>query len=318
MNFKRLVLCLVLLFTPLLIGGSMYLAQSNTREVIQPDIHWLKLAEKIKYQTDHFPGKAGIYIKDLRTGWVIEHNSSALFPSASLVKIPVMAALYDAQADGRVSMDEILPLQRRNKTAGSGRLKRMRVGTKLTVRELVQRMITESDNTATNMLTDLFGLEYYNSYFLKLGLRYTNFSRTIMDLRKRDEGVENYTTPRDMAQLLEMIYRRKLTGSNEMIEILKGQKIADRLARSIPKDWPIGHKTGLMRDSCHDVGIVFSPTNDYIICALTQDIRSFRRAKGFISEISYITAGYYADPSVHPVPKKSFWSRVWKRGSSAG
>ncbi len=292
---KKIALCSILLITPLLIGGSVYVAQSsnNQAEVLPLDGQWQELQRKIDFQVKHFPGVSGIYIKDVKTGWVIENNSERLFPSASLVKIPVMVAMYDAQSKGRISLDETLSLQRNLKARGSGSLKFQRTGTKYTIRQLIYKMITESDNTATNMLTDFLGLDYFNSNFLKLGLTHTNFSRMIMDLRKRDHGIENYTTPRDMSRLLEMMYERDITGSDEMIAILKGQKINDRLAVSIPDEWEIGHKTGLMNNGCHDVGIVFSPRGDYVICVLTSNFGNIRRAKSFISEISYLTANYY-------------------------
>lgn len=317
-NLKKILLSLVLLLTPLLIGGGVYVVQSNNfdSQENEPDANWTNLERQVFYQIRNFPGTSGIYIKDLKRNWVIEHNSDKLFPSASLVKIPLMAVLYQVQAEGRISFDEVLPLQRRFKTAGSGKLKFLKTGTRLSIRQLVFKMITESDNTATNMLTDLLGLDYFNNYFMRLGLTRTNFSRTVMDLKKRDEGIENYTTPKDMGKILEMIYFKELTSSDEMLEILKSQKINDRLGIGIPRTWPIGHKTGLMKNSCHDVGIVFAPTTDYVICALTSDIRNFKRAKSFISKIGHITALYYSDPSMHPAVKRSIWSKLRQKLSA--
>ncbi len=316
MNFKKIILCLLLLLTPLVIGGGVFVAQSNVQEPTQnssmmPDDHWLRLQERVHAQVRRFPGTAGIIIKDLKLGWVIEYNSTKLFPSASLIKIPIMATLYQAQLKGQISLDESLPLLRKLKTNGSGSLKFQKTGTRLTVRQLIFKMITESDNTATNMLTNVFGLDYYNTGFMNLGLSRTNFSRTIMDLRRRDQGVENYTTPEDMAKLLEMIYQKKLTGSEEMLEILKCQKINDRLSVGLPHGWQIGHKTGLMRNTCHDVGIIFAPNSEYVICALTQNIRSYRRAKHFIGQISHITAEYYANSSTgQSSEKRTLWTKL--------
>ena len=119
-----------------------------------------------------------------------------------------MAALYNAQTEGLISLDESLTLKKKLKARGSGSLRYKKNGTRYIVRKLIYKMITESDNTATNMLTDFLGLDYYNSFFLKIGLTKTNMSRMIMDLKKRNRGIENYTTPKDMASLLEKIYRK--------------------------------------------------------------------------------------------------------------
>lgn len=317
MRGKKILLVSALLITPLMIGGSAYVAQSRTQAPVNPDSNWNELHQRINYQIRHFPGQTAVYIRDLNTGWTIEHNANVLFPSASLVKIPIMAVIYQAQVSGRLSLDESLPLLRKLKASGSGHLRRKRTGTRIRVRELVYKMITESDNTATNMLTDRLDMDYFNRHFLAMGLNRTNFSRMVMDLRRRDQGIENYTTAQDMGNLLEMIYFKNLTGSDEMIKILKESKINDRLALGIPSAWQIGHKTGLMNNACHDVGIVFSPSRDYVICVLTTKARSFRRSKNFISEVSHLAATYYADPSLHPSPQKpSFWTQLFQKPAS--
>lgn len=311
MNASRSLSLLILPAALLIIGGGIYVTQSKW-EPTQPDRHWHELSEKIKTRVKRYPRAAGIIVKDLKRGWTISHNPGRLFPSASLVKIPVMAALYQAEVKGHISLDDSFPILRRLKAKGSGNLRYNKPGTRFTVRELIYRMITESDNTATNVLANMFGLEYYNAQFLNLGLRHTNFSRMIMDLRKRNRGIDNYTTAEDMARLLELIYKSELEGSEEMLEILKDQKINDRLAAGIPAGWQIGHKTGLLRNTCHDVGIIYSPTNDYLICALTNYRRDPKWAKLFITDISKLAAAYYSDPSLQP-EKKPFWYRILSR-----
>ncbi len=313
---KKILLWLLIVIIPILLGGGIYQAYS-TPIAPQPDPQWKSMENSIKTRVQLFPGTAGIYIKDLKHGWVVEHNTSRLFASASLVKLPIMAALYTAQMDGRISLDETIELNWRNKARGSGKLKFVRNGERFSVRYLIFKMITESDNTATNMLTNQLGLEFYNHSFINMGLNHTNMSRTIMDLRQRDRGVENYTTANDMGKLLEMIYHNRIVGSSEMMEILKSQTVNDRLPVPLPEDWQIGHKTGLLRNTCHDVGIVYSPNRDYIICVLTQNIRNYRRAKSFIREVSHLTANYYtAAPKVIEEPSgKLFWSKIIRRAA---
>ncbi|MBI2915227.1 MAG: serine hydrolase [Elusimicrobia bacterium] len=315
MRFRPAVVLHVFLF--------FFLAQNGETKPSKIQIHggegdarWQWLGKKVQYQVHHFPGQPGVFIKDMRRGWTIECNADQDFPSASLIKIPIMMVLYKAQAEGKISLEEELAIQKNEKSRGSGALKHERVGTKHTVRDLIERMITESDNTATNMLTQTLGLNYYNAQFAQLGLKETNFARKIMDLRKRDQGIENYTTPKEMGYLLEMIYRKKVAHADEMLNILKKQKINDRLSVAIPPPWEIGHKTGLLRNTCHDVGVVFTPSNDYIICVLTSGVRNIRRAKSFISEISHLSTVYYRELTPQTADEKSVWPQTEKEPSS--
>jgi beta-lactamase class A len=279
-------------------------------------IEVVKIGLTMEQVEEHKPPPNPAKMSDSRANkYVEEHGNQSWEVDALTFELPIMAAVYEAQTKGQVTLDEILPLQRRLKAPGSGHLKFQRNGTLLTVRQLIYKMITESDNTATNMLTDMLGMGYYNSEFMRLGLLHTNFSRMIMDLRKRDRGIENYTTARDMAVILEKIYNGELTGSDEMIAVLKDQKVKDRIPVAIPVGWQVGHKTVLLRNTVHDVGIVFAPTSDYILCVLTSNVRNIRRAKGFIAEIAHQTAVYYSDPRLHYLreDKKPFWTKAWRR-----
>jgi beta-lactamase class A len=100
-----------------------------------------------------------------------------------------------------------------------------------------------------------------------------------------------------MAFILERIYRRNLVDknvSNKCMELLKLQRITDRIPKYLPVDITIAHKSGLERGICHDVGIVFSKKGDFLICVLTQhkDSNSIL-SKEFIAKISLYTYNYF-------------------------
>lgn len=252
-----------------------------------------KLAKEISEYVKNFPGEVGIYIKDLKTGIVVSYNADKLFASASLVKIPIMVSVYKAINDGIIKSDEKLIMKRKYRVRGCGNTKYSRSGHKFSVEELVKRMIDESDNTATNILSDRLGFNYINWSFKQFGLNKTNFDRSIMDLHARDyNGIENYTTAREMGTLLEKIYFNRLINeeiSKKMLITLCQQKINDRIPKYLPKNFIIAHKTGLMRDVCHDAGIVFTEKTDFIICVLTSDFSSYKLAKRFIGNLAYTT-----------------------------
>lgn len=280
----------------LICTAAVYLFATRLMPQPQPRVDYNRLMQELQLQADNFRGTSGIMVKDLHTKQQVCINSESLFPSASLVKIPIMAVVYEAEKEGKLKLTDEIKLQHRHKSPGSGKLYRTRNGKKFSIKNLVERMVEESDNTATNMLVELLGFGYINQKFVEFGLKETDMKRGIMDLKWRDAGIENYTTPQEMAFILEKIYNKELVSeqaSIEMLEILKKQKHNDRIPRLLPNDIEIAHKTGTLRGTISDVGIVFTSEGDFIICVLTDDIRSNRMAKKFIGKIADWTYQFY-------------------------
>ncbi len=258
---------------------------------------WRGLQESIKSQISQFNGQVGILVKDLETGWELSYEKNRLFPSASLAKVPLMAAAFLAAEQGRIKLGNNLKLKPADKLAGSGILKNMPVDSTFSLERLIGLMIYESDNTATNMITNLVGVDYLNHTFKAFGLKNTELSRKIADYRLRNKGIENYTTAEDMALLLEKIYRRTLGNkvvSDRCINTLKLTRLNDRLPKYLPAELTVAHKTGLERDVCHDAGIVFSRNGDFIIVVLTGNVNSSGlSSKEFIARIAWLVNNYF-------------------------
>jgi len=257
---------------------------------------WLDFNERLRVLSDSYKAKVGIYIKDLKTGKTWEYNADRLFRSASLIKLPIMVGVFNLVKENKISLETELILTSKERVEGSGSLKWARDGTRITVLELVYRMVTESDNTATKMLVDHIGIEYFKSYFKQIGLSYTNITEEGMNLTSGRVSKENFTTPREMGYLLERIYKKDIVSKDMcemMLDILKRNKSHSRIRKGIPTTWQVGHKTGLLRKSCSDVGIVFSPNGDYILCVLLDDVPSYRSGKEFIAKVAKITAEFY-------------------------
>ena len=256
-----------------------------------------RLEKEVAGIAGEFPGDVGICIKDLRTGAEIRYNDEELFPSASIVKIPIMAAVFHAVDEGKVSLEDEIKLKWTHKCGGSGRLKNHRSGGRYSVKRLLELMVTESDNTATNMLTEMLGYDYLNELLEeKLGMSCTRMNRPIMDLRARRRGVENYTSASEIAGLLEDIYHGRVIDREQsfrMLDILLRVKSKDRIPRLLPESLPVAHKTGFMRGTCHDAGIIFTAKGDFVVCVLTSDVKSIKMAKTFIGDIAYRAYQYY-------------------------
>lgn len=282
--------------TGMLLVDSFNQPQKKVIESPVSSAEWGEMVAGLENSARAYRGNVGIYLKDLETGRTWVYNPDKDFPSASLVKVPIMAAVFEKIRTGSISLDTQIKLTRSNRVGGSGSLKWVRNGTSLSVMELIYKMITESDNTATRMLIDSVGMDYLSSAFTGMGLKQTNITPEGMSLTSRTVKNDNFTTAREMAGLMERIYQGKLVdaeASEHMMDVLKHNKSRSRLRRGLPLGWEIGHKTGLLRKSCHDVGIVFSPRGDYVIAVLTGKVPNYSSAKTFISRVAKLTYKYY-------------------------
>ena len=256
---------------------------------------WDLLQQSLSRETRRFKGQAGILVQDLQTGWTWEHQTGKSFPAASLIKLPIMAACFQAAQEGKIRLTQQVVLRSKDKVSGSGKLKELPPGSSFTVDQLMEEMITQSDNTATNLLIDLLGIDELNGYFKRQGLTGTTLSRKMMDFSQRRQGVENYTTVSDVALLLREIHEQRLINpkvSARCLDFLKRQHLHDRIPARLPKGIVVAHKTGLERGVCHDAGIVFTGKGNYLICVLTRNGKMASPAKKFIARLSRLTYQY--------------------------
>lgn len=237
--------------------------------------------------------RIGLVVKDLRGEYQMAYNADARFASASLVKIPVAVGLFHDIEAGKIDRRVPPVFEEKHRIGGSGVLRRHPSGGRYELDELLYLMLAKSDNTATNILSDLVGMDRVTEVCRAQGWKGTNMVRDVMALDLRRHGVENWTTPRDMAAIFEGLYRGSVVSPGASAEILRymlNPPIADRLPRKIPRSVNVVHKTGLIYDNAHDVGILYLPGgNVVLVSALVDHIGSdYRRAKSVISEIAKI------------------------------
>lgn len=260
---------------------------------------WKRLKGQIAGEMSDFNGTVGLVVKDLAMNWEINSNKDVAMPSASVVKLPVMMAYFQAERDKKADMQALVKLEGRDKVPGAGPMNDAPNGAMFTVKELMVPMITESDNTAANLLIDYLGFDTLNAYFRVMGLQHTNLSRRMMDFDQRRRGVENYSTAGDMAYLLDRLYRGTYIDvhtSRECLGILAASKVNDRIPKYLPAGTKAAHKTGLENGICHDVGIVYTKKGAYLICVMTRHRnKNAREAKKMIAGISLLVYNYLND-----------------------
>ncbi|MEW6041100.1 MAG: serine hydrolase, partial [Elusimicrobiota bacterium] len=113
---------------------------SNLQWMIVDDPEWLKMADSIIKLAKSYKGHVGIYLKDFSTDKTLEYKADKLFPSASLIKIPVMASIFRKINGDDFTLETQIKFSEKDRRWGSGSLKWCRSGTKLSVSELLYKM----------------------------------------------------------------------------------------------------------------------------------------------------------------------------------
>ncbi|MGQ9675911.1 MAG: serine hydrolase [Chloroflexota bacterium] len=202
----------------------------------------------------------GLMVKRLSDGKGVAVNADKEFYAASLFKILVMYEVFRQRELGLLSFDESLVFSPPYLEYGLGTL-RWPLWSHVPIWDLLEAMVTESDNVAAIMLQDRVGGWNIIQDYQAIGLKHT-----VMD---REQLV---TSAGDMALWLEMISRgQELSEKSreQMIELLAGQLIDDRLPKYLPEGIKVAHKTGNWDNATHDVGIVYAPSGAYVIAALS-------------------------------------------------
>jgi beta-lactamase class A len=232
-------------------------------------------------------GRYGVYIKSLKTGETYTSHEHETFESASLYKLWVMGATYEAIANGALSGDQMLKEDvtvLNDKFQIASESAELTDGTiEQTVSDSLTKMITVSDNYSALLLAWKLRLSTIASYLIKYGF---DESKVGVD------GESPTTTASDIGQFFEKLYSRKLgdqTVTDAMLSLLKRQVLNGKLPKYLPADTVIAHKTGELDTFSHDGGIVYTPKGDYVIVILTDT----SAPQAAVERIATISKGVY-------------------------
>lgn len=217
------------------------------------------------------PGKIAIACHHLDTGerWAI---GDATLPAASLIKVPLAVAAYQAAERGELALLErvTVPVVTDDDEAEFDNLGRAPEGTAFTWRKVLDRMLTESDNAATNVLIDRLGLSAVEPLGQALGLTATALRRVMLDVEARQAGRENTTSATDMVTLLAALRRGELLDAHhtaELLGLLGQQRDLDKLAQGLPAEAGFAGKTGELPGWRHDMALV---DGAWAICVMAE------------------------------------------------
>ena len=261
------------------------------------------LAARITARIASVPGaEVAVSFRDLATADSLDLAAGVSFHAASTMKIPVMLEVLRSVDEGRLSLDQQVLLVNRFHSIVDGSPYSLdpnddsdssmyaRVGTRVPVRDLLERMIVRSSNLATNALVSLVGADQVTASARRLGAAHIQVLRGVEDGKAFSAGLNNTTTSGDLATLLIRIERGEALSADRahfMRDVLLRQEFNDEIPAGIPPGVPVAHKTGSITATLHDAAIVYPPQRaPYVLVVLTRKIPDERVARALIADIS--------------------------------
>ncbi|MCX6747155.1 MAG: class A beta-lactamase-related serine hydrolase [Candidatus Pacearchaeota archaeon] len=304
-RFPILILCLLVLslaFNVFLVlrmnhgsisGASFYLIKSPNENFIDSNVqnqgailHYVSLKPIIEQEIRNYDTEenVGIFVQDIKTGsWLGINEKKGFFP-ASLLKITIMMAILKKVQNEELKLTDEIILTEKDLDERAGDLYRKGTGAKVSISQLLEAMITFSDNTAMNALKRQLSFYEYDSIFVHVGIPnpYVEYK----------EEVSSGVTPRGMIRIFKSLYFSTflLPSFSEMaLDLTTDTQEEELIPRGVPSEIQVAHKFGMSivegEEVLHDCGIVYHPKNPYFICVMTKDLE-LEKSKELIYKIS--------------------------------
>lgn len=235
-----------------------------------------KLQQQLEILTTGFKGDVGVYVKDLHTGKMASINADSIFPTASMVKVPILIGIMDKINKGELKYHGELTYKDSLFYAGSDLLASLKNNEKVELSKVMMLMLTTSDNTASLWLQSLAGTgTRINQILDSIGYTATRVnSRTPGRDSNREQFGWGQTSPKEMASLFEALANRSLMdseSSEKMIRLL-GRNYWDEEALSqIPPDVFVASKNGAVNASRSEAMYVYGKNARYVFCICTKN-----------------------------------------------
>lgn len=250
-------------------------------------------------------GIIGVSATQLGSGRHLAYHEDELFPTASVIKLPLLVTLYEDAQAGRIDLAERVVYREDTRVAGSGVLQYLDPGLALTLRDLAVLMMTVSDNTATDLLLDRVTkarveetMARYGLHSIKIPFDIREMLMELVDLDHRQPGgydelrrllrlsvgsggrsmipaEADRASPADLCRLLELIGTNGILGEagcTAVVELMKRIQSGTRIPGLLPKGTVVAHKTGSYRRLRNDIGIVYAPNGPYVIAICAREL----------------------------------------------
>ncbi|MFN8581347.1 MAG: serine hydrolase [Gemmatimonadaceae bacterium] len=241
------------------------------------DVLWARMEDSVRHIVQSTDAVIGVAILDLTDDRSFLLHADDLFPTASTIKIAVLAELYrqhERAAGGGAGarLTDLYTVDAKDIVGGSDIMSGLTPGvTRVTNRDLATMMIAVSDNSATNVLIDRVGMESVNAWLAQQGPTHTRLRRHMMDVKAAQEGRENTATPHELVMLLAALHRGKVLGPSATKDFfaMLGTHKDSYIPRLLPADVTVASKPGDLDAVRNDAGIVFVPNRPFAIAVMT-------------------------------------------------
>ena len=235
-----------------------------------------KLTAKIYELITGFNGDVGVYVKSLKTGKTVAINADTVFPTASMVKVPILVGIMDKIRRKELSYHQPLVYKDSLLYEGEDILGSYKNNETIELSKLLMLMLTTSDNTASLWLQTLAGAgTRINQIIDSLGFVHTRVnSRTPGRETNRSVYGWGQTTPREMAILFERIYKKEIFDDSSCIAMMRmlGRNYWDEEALSqLPPTVEVFSKNGAVNASRSEALLVNAPHHPYVFCIITKN-----------------------------------------------
>ena len=258
-------------FTLFVLGSISVFAQAKSD---------VKLTAKLRELVKGFHGEVGIYVENLKTGRVAQINADTIFPTASMVKVPIMCGVFDKIEKAELSYNQELIYHDSLLYAGEDILGSFKDGEKIKLSKVQMLSITTSDNTASLWLQKLVGGENINNWLAANGFEHTRVNSRTAN-RQANWNVYGWgqTTPREMASLVKKIRDGKAVSpaaSERMYRNLVRIYWDGEALSQIPPYIQAASKQGAVNQARSEVVLVNAPHGDYVFCIATKNQKDER------------------------------------------
>jgi beta-lactamase class A len=258
----------------------------------------LPLKEEILASLGEDKNNVAFYVEDLNSGGWIGWQEREPFVAASLLKVPIATCVMKKIDDGTWTLDTKFEIKAEHKDQDFGDLWKLPDGTKLTVRELLDKMLKDSDNTAVAVLFGNLPTEDTTDIFYHIGMRNSEDAS-----KDPDWSTANKFSAKDLSTMFRALYNATYItrkSSNYILSVLTQTKFSSVVPTAIPKDVKVAHKIGNFFDTdanklknYHDCGITYVPDHPYLYCVMTNDLGA-SEAERTISDVSNRIYGYFS------------------------